>query len=88
MVGGMMPLSLALIMEIKGVGTDYAGTALGLASSFSMIGAFISPPLGNSFASVHKGLPFFLWGLLAGIVALAFLFIEEKERDLNEGRSQ
>ena len=49
-----------------------------------MIGAFISPPLGNSFGSIHRGLPFVLWGLLAGIVTFAFLFIDEKENGFTD----
>jgi MFS family permease len=77
LIGGMSALSMALIMEIKGIDGAYVGTALGLASSLSMLGAFISPPLGNSVAYIHEGLPFVLWGLLAGIVTIAFFFISE-----------
>jgi NNP family nitrate/nitrite transporter-like MFS transporter len=56
---------ITLTMEIKGIGSRYAGTALGLRSSIGQIGGFIAPPLGNSLAGIHPGLPFIFWASLA-----------------------
>lgn len=79
MVGGMIPLSFAITMEIKGIGGTYTGTALGITASMSMLGCFISPPLGNSFAHFHPGLPFVIWGALLGIVLMGFLLQKESK---------
>jgi predicted MFS family arabinose efflux permease len=64
-----------MIFETKGVGGTYGGTAVGLASTISMVGAFLAPPLGNSLASAtHPGLPFAFWACLAAAgIPLLFL---------------
>ena len=77
MIGGMVPMAMAMIMELKGIGGTYVGTALGIAASFSMAGAVISPPLGNSIAHLHAGLPFVFWGVMAGGVTVALLFMRD-----------
>jgi len=56
-----------MIFEIKGIGGTYGGTAIGLASSISMIGAFIAPPVGNSLDSFGPEWPFIFWGILAAV---------------------
>jgi MFS family permease len=78
--GGLYPLFWALVIETKGVGSTYAGTAFGISVSLGMIGSSISPPLGNSVAYFHLGLPFVLWGVLVGIVLIGFFFLGEKEK--------
>jgi predicted MFS family arabinose efflux permease len=62
-----------LIFETRGVGSTYGGTAMGLVNSVGMVGAFIAPPIGNSFANISPSTPFLFW---AGLVALSLpLFI-------------
>jgi hypothetical protein len=39
-----------------------------------MVGAFLAPPLGNSFADINQGYPFFFWSGLAAI-SLPMLFL-------------
>src|SRR5690606_3226320 len=39
---GGPPLFNALVLETKGVGRTYGGTAMGLASSLGMVGAFVA----------------------------------------------
>jgi MFS family permease len=78
--GGLNPLFWALVIETKGVGSTYAGTAFGISVSLGMIGSSISPPLGNSVAYFHLGLPFVLWGVLVGLVLIGFFFLGEKEK--------
>jgi len=43
--------------------------------TFGSIGTFIAPPLGNSFASIHPGLPFAFWGaiMIAPLIILPLL---------------
>jgi NNP family nitrate/nitrite transporter-like MFS transporter len=69
-----------MLFETKSIGGTYGGTATGLANTISMVGAFIAPPIGNSLASVSRGLPFIFWGCLAalGIPLLLMLKTEPK----------
>ena len=71
---GASALFNVMIFEIKGVGSTYGGTATGLANTISMVGAFLAPPLGNSFANINQGYPFFFWSGLAAI-SLPMLFL-------------
>jgi MFS family permease len=50
-----------IIFENKDVGSSYGGTAVGLASTISMFGAFIAPPIGNSLEKFSAGLPYIFW---------------------------
>jgi sugar phosphate permease len=70
---GASALFNVMIFEIKGVGSTYGGTATGLASTISMVGAFLAPPIGNSLAKIDPGYPFFFWSGLA-VLALPMLF--------------
>jgi NNP family nitrate/nitrite transporter-like MFS transporter len=65
MRSGTTALFTVMIFETKGVGSTYGGTAIGLANSMGMLGAFISPPLGNSLTSAGASTPFYFWGALA-----------------------
>jgi MFS family permease len=71
---GYMAIYITMVAESKGVGMLFAGTAMGLASTFSRIGGIVAPPVGNSLASINLGLPFLFWAgmALAGFVFLLF----------------
>jgi predicted MFS family arabinose efflux permease len=70
---GSSALISVMIFEIQGVGSTYGGTATGLANTVSMVGAFLGPPLGNSFADTNPGYPFFFWaGITAASMPLLF----------------
>jgi NNP family nitrate/nitrite transporter-like MFS transporter len=71
---GASALFNVMIFEIKGVGSTFGGTAIGLANTVSMVGAFLAPPLGNSLADINQGYPFFFWSGLAAI-SLPMLFL-------------
>lgn len=62
---GASSLFNVMLFEMKGVGSAYGGTAIGLASTISMIGAFAAPPIGNSLESYGPAWPFIFWGVLA-----------------------
>jgi hypothetical protein len=66
-----------MLMEAEGVGPRYSGTALGILFTIAQTGSVISPPLGNSFASLHRGLPFIFWAALS--VAALFTLTQIKE---------
>ncbi|MFC1533147.1 MFS transporter [Thermodesulfobacteriota bacterium] len=77
--GGLTALLRAFVVETKGVGPTYAGTATGLVSTFLMLGYAIFPPLGNSLAHINMGLPFILWASLLGLTMMAFIFVKDAE---------
>ncbi len=69
-IGGMLRSGVAalantMIFEIKGVGARYGGTAIGLTNTFGMIGAFVSPPLGNSLTAINDNVPIYSWAILS-----------------------
>lgn len=70
---GFMAVFMTMVIEIRGVGATYAGTAMGLVMSLLGLGNLIAPPLGNSLATITPGLPFVFWTVMAvvGFVALA-----------------
>ncbi len=71
---GVTAIANTLILEIKGVGGTYGGTAIGITNTLGMIGATVAPPIGNSLAAVSDGMPLFFWGIL-GLVALPLIIM-------------
>ncbi|MBN1848340.1 MAG: MFS transporter [Deltaproteobacteria bacterium] len=76
--GGLMALLRALVVETKGIGLTYAGTATGLTNILLMLGYALFPPLGNSLAHIHLGLPFVLWASLSGLALISFIDVKEE----------
>ena len=74
---GLIALSNASVMDCKGVGPIYTGTAIGLFQMFARLGNAISPPIGNSMASIWTGLPFIVWALF-GLFALICFYLSEE----------
>ena len=76
---GYMAISVTMVMETEGVGSKDIGTALGINLTIGQIGSVLSPPLGNSFASLHPGLPFTFWAAMSA--AGLFTLVPIKERN-------
>jgi predicted MFS family arabinose efflux permease len=74
----VLPLTSVMIFQIKGIGTTYGGTAIGLGMSLGMLGAFVAPPLGNSFSNISLGMPFIFWGILAAVSLPLFFLIKNQ----------
>lgn len=66
---GYMALTMTAMMETKGIGARYAGTATGFLMAVMGIGAVLAPPLGNGLAAFGLSAPFALW---AGLALLGF----------------
>jgi predicted MFS family arabinose efflux permease len=83
-----MPLLSTVLLNIRGVGGTYGGTAVGLAAALGMVGSFAAPPLGASFTVISQGAPFIFWGILFAIALPLFWFIkgETRKRELAGGR--
>jgi MFS family permease len=77
---GFMAVFVTMLLETEGVGSAYSGTALGIVFTISQIGSVISPPLGNSFASLSPGTPFIFWGSLSIIALIALLYTRDTGR--------
>jgi MFS family permease len=75
---GSSALFTVMVFEIKGVGSTYGGTATGLASAISMVGAFLAPPLGNSFADFGPGYPFYFWAGMAAVSIPLIFFLKNR----------
>jgi NNP family nitrate/nitrite transporter-like MFS transporter len=75
---GVMAILMSMIIEVKGVGGAYAGTAVALVIAIAQIGNFMGPPLGNSLASFYPGLPFVFWGALALIAPFSLYLVKEE----------
>jgi cyanate permease len=67
-------LLIVMNLEQEKVSVAYAGTALGLFYTVAQTSGAVSPPLGNSLASISLGTPFFFWAALAvmGLFILSF----------------
>jgi len=46
-----------------------------------MIGSFAAPPLGNSLAGIHPGLPIIFWGVLALVSLPLSLMIKNRGQE-------
>jgi len=74
-----MAIFFTMVMETRGVGSQYAGTATGLTMALSAIGTTLAPPIGNGLAGWFPGAPFAFWATLA---LLGFFFLTQ----VKEGR--
>jgi MFS family permease len=72
-----MAIIVTLLLETEGVGPVYSGTALGIVFTITQVGNVVSPPLGNSLASINPGLPFIFWAALSVIAVLTLALCKE-----------
>ena len=72
---GVGTLVITHAIQIKKIGPEYAGTAVGLIGSLSNIGGFILPILGGKLADVNQTWPFFFWALITLLSTVCFMFI-------------
>jgi MFS family permease len=70
-------ISITMIIETKGVGAVYAGTAMGLTGMFAGLGGFFAPPIGNRLAEIEPRFAFLFWLLLVVAALVAFYFVTE-----------
>jgi MFS transporter, CP family, cyanate transporter len=75
-----MAVFFTMVMEVKGVGQAYGGTATGLTMALSGIGSAVAPPLGNSLAAWFPGAPFAFWAAWALLGFLCLTQVKEDRR--------
>ena len=71
---GVSALANTTVFEIKGIGSVYAGTAIGIANTLGMLGATIAPPIGNSLEGLGPDIPLYFWSVL-GLLALPLILM-------------
>jgi MFS family permease len=71
---GFMAITMTAIIEEKGVGERFAGSAVGLNISVMGLANVFSPPVGNWLTKFGSGIPFMFWVslLLLGFVGHLF----------------
>jgi MFS family permease len=69
---GFMAVIVVMLLETEGIGPAFSGTALGVIFTIAQVGSVISPPVGNSFAAIGPGAPFYFW---AGLSLLSLLVL-------------
>jgi MFS family permease len=78
---GFMAITMTAMMEIKGVGARYAGSATGLLMAWLGVGSVISPPLGNTLAAISPNAPFALWAGFAALGFCVYWLIQERAKN-------
>lgn len=78
---GFMAITMTAIIEVKGVGARFAGSATGLCMSVIGIANVFTPPIGNWLAKFGPGLPFLFWASFAFLGSLAYLFLRQTEKE-------
>jgi cyanate permease len=72
---GFMAITMTAIIEEKGVGPQFAGTATGLNMSVIGMASFLSPPIGNWLAQFGTEFPFMFWAALVLLGFTGYLFM-------------
>ena len=71
---GYFAILMTMIMESKGIGPKYAGTAMGMIFSIGNIGVFLAAPIGNHLAETLPAYAFLFWALLLLFSLMTLLF--------------
>jgi nitrate/nitrite transporter NarK len=72
---GVGTLVITHAIQIKRIGSEYAGTAVGLIGSLANMGGFILPMIGGKLADVNQTWPFFLWAFMSLSSTTCFVFL-------------
>jgi MFS family permease len=72
---GFMAITMTAIIEEKGIGARFAGSAIGLNMSVMGIAGVFAPPVGNWLAKFGTGLPFLFWASLVFLGFVGYLFL-------------
>ena len=79
---GFMAITMTAIIEVKGVGARFAGSATGLNMSVMGIVSVFAPPVGNWLVKFGSGLPFLFWASLVFLGCVAYLFLRQPATDM------
>ncbi|MGB5750499.1 MAG: MFS transporter [Desulfobacterales bacterium] len=85
---GFMAITMTAIIEEKGIGTRFAGSAIGLNMSVMGIAGVFAPPVGNWLAKFGTGFPFLFWASLVFSGSVGYLFMRRRTAVGSTGSSQ
>ncbi|NNL78615.1 MAG: MFS transporter [Desulfobacterales bacterium] len=86
---GFMAITMTGIIEEKGIGARFAGSAIGLNMSLMGIAGVFAPPVGNWLAKFGTGLPFQFWASLVFLGFMGYFFMRPTAiRDTNRTQAQ
>ena len=74
---GFMAITMTAVIEEKGIGPHFAGSATGLNISLMGIANVFAPPAGNWLAQFGSGLPFLFWAFFGFFGFTAYFFIQK-----------
>ena len=83
---GFMAITMTAIIEEKGIGARFAGSAIGLNMSVIGIAGVFAPPVGNWLAKFGTGLPFLFWASLVFLGFMGYLFMRLPEVERTSSR--
>jgi len=72
---GFMALTMTAIIEEKGIGARFAGTAIGLNMSVMGVAGVFAPPVGNWLVKLGAGIPFLFWASLVFLGFVGYFFM-------------
>jgi cyanate permease len=72
---GFMAITMTAIIEEKGIGARFAGSATGLTMSVMGVANVFAPPAGNWLANFGSGLPFLFWASFVFLGLVGYLFL-------------
>ena len=79
---GFMAITMTAIIEEKGIGTRFAGTATGLNISVMGIANVFTPPVGNWLSKFGSGLPFLFWASLVLLGLVGYFFMQPAAEEI------
>ncbi len=79
---GFMAITMTTIIEEKGIGARFAGTAIGLNMSVMGIAGVFAPPVGNWLVKVGTGIPFLFWASLVLLGFVGYFFMQRTTAEL------
>jgi cyanate permease len=74
---GFMAITMTAVIEEKGIGARFAGSATGLNISLMGIANVFAPPAGNWLAQFGSGLPFLFWAFFVFLGFTAYFFLRQ-----------
>ena len=74
---GFMAITMTAVIEEKGVGARFAGSAVGLNISLMGIANVFAPPAGNWLAQFGSGIPFLFWASLVFLAFVVYFFLRK-----------
>jgi cyanate permease len=77
---GFMAITMTAIIEQKGIGAQFAGTAIGLNMSILGFAGVFAPPIGNWLVKLGPGVPFLFWASLVFFGSVGYFFMQPKKQ--------